>query len=137
MHATAVLDYLPKFKKVLGLPFAAHFINDFFIKCSLSDTPSMDKISMSYLFAFSRYQTKCVIEFLFRKLMTSWTLRFIFDRPLKQWLTGRKKGKDRNTKKWISWDEKELSRWNAKHFSVFEEMSFGEKRIDENSRHKL
>ena len=55
----------------------------------------MDKVSMSYLFSFSRYQTKCVIEFLFRQLMTS--LRFIFDHPLKQWPAGRKRGKDRNT----------------------------------------
>ena len=29
---------------------------------------------MSYLFSFSRYQTKCVIKFLFRQLMTSQTL---------------------------------------------------------------
>ena len=59
----------------------------------------MDKVSISYLFGFSRYQTKCVIKFLLRQFMTSWTiLRFIFDHPLKQWPTGRKKGKDRNKK---------------------------------------
>ena len=29
----------------------------------------MGKVSMSYLFSFSGYQTKCVIEFLFRELM--------------------------------------------------------------------
>ena len=51
----------------------------------------MDKVSMSYLFSFLRYQAKCVIKFLFRQLMTSQTLRFIFDQPLKQWLTGREK----------------------------------------------
>ena len=39
----------------------------------------MDKVSMSYLFSFSRYQTKCFTEFLFRQLMTSRTLGFIFD----------------------------------------------------------
>ena len=39
----------------------------------------------------SRYQTKGVIEFLFRQFMT---LRYIFDNPPKQWPTG----KDRNTK---------------------------------------
>ena len=50
----------------------------------------MDKVSMSYLFSFLRYQTKYV-KFLFRELMTSQTLRFIFDQPLKQWLTGREK----------------------------------------------
>ena len=29
----------------------------------------MAKVSMSYLFSFSSYQTKCVIKFLFRRLM--------------------------------------------------------------------
>ena len=48
---------------------------------------------MSYLLSFSRYQTKCVIEFLLRQLMASSTLRFIFDHSLKQWPTGRKKGR--------------------------------------------
>ena len=78
----------------------------------------MDEVSISYLFSFSRYQTKCVIEFLFRQLMTSWTLRLIFDHPLKQCSTGRKRGKVRNTKNWISWERKELFRWNKKHFSL-------------------
>ena len=53
----------------------------------------MEKVSMSYFFPFSRYQTKCVIKFLVKKLMTSSTLKFIFDQPLKQWLTEGKKGK--------------------------------------------
>ena len=43
----------------------------------------------------------CVIEFLRRQLMTSWTLRFIFNHPLKQWPTGRKRGKDRNEKSFL------------------------------------
>ena len=29
----------------------------------------MDKVSMSYLFSFLRYQAKCLIKFLYRKLM--------------------------------------------------------------------
>ena len=58
----------------------------------------MDKISMPSLFSFPRYQTKCVIKFLFRQLMMSQTIRFMLDQPLKQWLTGRKRGEDRNTK---------------------------------------
>ena len=58
----------------------------------------MDKVSMPYLFSFSGYQTKYFIEFLFRQLMTSRTLRIIFDHPPKQWPTGRKEVKDRNTK---------------------------------------
>ena len=35
----------------------------------------MDEVSMSYLLSFSRYQTKCVIEFLFRQLMASQTFK--------------------------------------------------------------
>ena len=46
-----------------------------------------------------RYDVPCRVgEFLFRQLMLSWTLRSIFDRPPKQWPTGRKRRKDRNTK---------------------------------------
>ena len=47
----------------------------------------MDKVSMSYLYSLLRCQTKYVITFLFRQLMT------IFHQPLKQWLTGEKEGK--------------------------------------------
>ena len=57
----------------------------------------MDKVSMSHI-SFSRYQTKCVINFLFRQLMTSQILRFFLDQPLKQWLTGKKIEEDENTK---------------------------------------
>ena len=62
----------------------------------------MNKVSISRLISFSRYQTKCVIKFLFSQLMTSQTLRFFLDQPLKQWLTGRKRGEDENTKTGIS-----------------------------------
>ena len=35
-------------------------------------------------------------------------------------------------------NEKELFRWNEKHFSVFEGLTFGEKqKFDKNSRHNL
>ena len=55
-------------------------------------------------------------------------VRFILDQDLKQWLTGRKRGKDRNIKSWIPWEQKELLRWNKKTaFIVFEGLSFGEK----------
>ena len=66
----AVLDYLPKLERGLGLAFAAHFLQDFPVKM-LFILHNMDKVSISYLFSFSRYQTKCAIEFLFRKLMAS------------------------------------------------------------------
>ena len=48
--------------------------------------------------------------------MTAWTLRFIFDHPLKQLATERKKGDDGNAKIWISRERKELFRQNKKHF---------------------
>ena len=53
-----------------------------------------------------------MIEFLFRQLMTSLTLRFIFDHPPKQWQTGRKRGKDKITKIRISRERKEFFRLN-------------------------
>ena len=77
----------------------------------------MNKGSMSHLISFSGYQAKCFIKFLFRQLMTLQTLRFFLDQPVKQWLAGRKRGEDENTKTWISWEQKEPFRWNKKHFS--------------------
>ena len=84
-------------------------------KCFLFNTLSKGKVSMPHLFSFPR----CVIKFLFRQLMMSQTIGFILDQPLKQWLTGRKRGKDGNTEIWISRERKELFRWNKKHFSYF------------------
>ena len=72
---------------------------------------------MSHLISFSRYQTICVIKSLFRQVMTSQTLRFFLNQPLKQWLTGKKRGEDENTKIQISQERKELFRSNKKHFS--------------------
>ena len=66
----AVLGYLPKLKRGLGLAFGAHFLHDFTIKYSVFNTLSIDKVSMSKLISFSSYQTKCVIKLLFRQLMT-------------------------------------------------------------------
>ena len=54
----AVLGYLTKLKRDLGLAFGAHFRHDFSIKMFL--------ISYSI-----NGQTKCVIKFLVRQLMTS------------------------------------------------------------------
>ena len=56
--------YLPKLKMGLGLALGAHFLHDF----SLFNALSIDKVSMSYLFSFSRDKTKCVTKFLFRQL---------------------------------------------------------------------
>ena len=55
----------------LGVAFDAHFLHDFSVKFSLFHTLIMDKVSMSHLISFSRYQTKRVFKFLLRHLMTS------------------------------------------------------------------
>ena len=59
-------NYLPKLKRNLGLAFGAYFLHDFSIKMFLFHTLSIDKVSISYLFFFSKYQTKYVVKFLFR-----------------------------------------------------------------------
>ena len=53
----AVSDYLAKLERGLRLAFGAHFLHDFSMKCSVFNTLSMDKVSMSKLISFSRYQT--------------------------------------------------------------------------------
>ena len=58
LHVMAVLVYFPKLKTGLGLAFGAHFLHGFFIQYPLSNNMSVDKISVSYLFSFSRYQIK-------------------------------------------------------------------------------
>ena len=106
-----VLGYLSKLKRSLGIAIDAYFLHDFPMKMfsthlysciilinTLFNTLSMNKVSMSYLFSFSRYQTKYVIKFLFRRLMTSLTLRSIFHHSLKEWPTGRKRAEVGNIK---------------------------------------
>ena len=89
----AVLGYLAKSKRSrLGLAFGAYFLHDFSIKI-LYQWAKFHCHNIS----FSRYKTKCV-KFLFRQLMTSYILRFFLDQPLKQWLAGKKRGEDENTK---------------------------------------
>ena len=92
-----VLGYLPKLNRGLGLAFGKHFLHDFSIKMLLFNTLSTENASITCLFSFPRYQTKCVSKFLFSQLMSQ-TIRFMLDQPLKQWLTGRRRGEDGNTK---------------------------------------
>ena len=58
----------------------------------------MDEVSKSHLIFFIRYQTKSDIKFLFRQLVTSYALRFFLNQPLKQWLAGKKRGKEEKKK---------------------------------------
>ena len=90
----------------LGLGFVVHFMHDFSIKMFFIWYSIYGQGFNVIPFFLVRISKKCVIEFLFRQLIMSWTLRFIFDHPPKQWPTGRKRGKGRNTKKWISWERK-------------------------------
>ena len=87
----AVLGYLAKLKRGLGLAFEAHFLHGFSI-----NVPYL--VAMSHLISFSRYQTKYVIKFLFRQVMNSKILRSFLDQSLRQWLTGKIRGEDENTK---------------------------------------
>ena len=77
----------------------------------------MAEVSMSHLISFSRYQTKCVIKFLFIQLMMSSTLRFFLDQPLKQWLTGKKEEKTKIEKFEYLQTEKSFLEEMKKHFS--------------------
>ena len=65
-------------------------------KCFQFETLSVDKLSMSCLVSFSKYQLKCVIKFLFRQLMASYILLESASKDI----TDRENG---NTEIWISW----------------------------------
>ena len=72
----------------------------------------MDKVSVSYIFFFPRYQTKCVIKFLLKQLMTS-------DYNFKIYL--------QSTSKATTGKGKKKGRWKKTFFRVFEGLSFGDK----------
>ena len=69
----AVLNYLPKLLRGLGLAFAAHFLHNFYYKNVLYLTLHLWAGFQCHTFYPSQdiKQTKCVIEFVFRQLMTS------------------------------------------------------------------
>ena len=64
--------YRPRKDERLSQPWSHPVVLIYPQKCSLFKTQSMDKVSMSYFFSFPRYQTKCVIKFIFRQLMMSY-----------------------------------------------------------------
>ena len=138
MHAIAVLVYIAKLKRGLALAVDAHFLHDFSIKMFLI-WYSYNGQSSNVTPYFLRKISKCVIRLLLPQLMMSWILRFFLDQPLKEWLTGRKRGKDKNTKTWISRERKDLFRWNKKHFSNFLKgyHLVKNKNLIKNSKHKL
>ena len=114
----AVLGYLGKLKRGLGLASGTAWFFHNNVPYSIP-YQSMDKVSMSHLISFSRYQTKCDIKFLFRQLMSSWTLRFFLRSTSKAMVDSEKKREDKNTKIWMSREWKELFRSNKSIFHSF------------------
>ena len=106
-----------KIVKRSGTSFCCTFCAWFFCKNVLYVILHLwAKFQCHTFFPSQDIKPKCVIEFLCKQLM-SWTLRFIFHHPLKQWPMGRKSDKGRNTKIWISQEWTEVFRWNNKYFS--------------------
>ena len=105
----AVLGYLGKLKRGLGLASGTAWFFHNNVPYSILYR-SMDKVQMSHLISFSRYQTECDIKFLFRQLMSSWTLRFLLRSTSKAMADSEKKREDKNTKIWMSREWKELFR---------------------------
>ena len=55
--------FLPKtVKRCLGLAFEANFLHDFPKKCSLCNTLSIDKVSMSYFFLSQEIKQKVLLS---------------------------------------------------------------------------
>ena len=127
LHTMAVLGDLAKLRRGLQLTFCEIICTIIPKKCSVFNTLPMDKVSMSHLISFSRYQTKCVIKFLFRQLMLSWSLRFFLNQPLKQWLTGKKMGRPKYKNLNISRATRAFSMKSKTFFIVTGELSFDEK----------
>ena len=69
------------------------------------------------------YSKKYICKFM---QASSWHHK-LFHFHLFFWVWKLWKGRENFTKVWISRERKELLRWNKKHFSVFERLSFGEK----------
>ena len=62
----------------------------------------MDKVSVSYLFSLSRYQTKPVIKFLVGQLITMINFKIYLLSPSKAIADRGERGEDGNAKIWIS-----------------------------------
>ena len=58
----AVLGYLPKLKRGLGLAFGVHFLHDFPKIFPYLLLYEWTKFQCHTFFSFSRYQTKCVLS---------------------------------------------------------------------------
>ena len=114
----AVLGYLAKLKRGLGLAFGAIFCMVFPWIFSVFNTLSMGRVSMSHLLSFSRHQAKSVVV---SSYSDSWWHHKFYDfswinRQCNGW-QGKKRDEDKDIKIWISQERKDLFRRNIKHFS--------------------
>ena len=75
----------------------------------------MEKFQCHTLFLSQDIKQNVLLSYLDNDDVTNF--KIFLDKPLKQWLTGRKRGDDENTKTWISRERKELFRRKKKHFS--------------------
>ena len=87
----SVLVYLAKFKKGSEASFWCTFSARFSHKIILYLILNQWKKFQFHAF-FPSQDTKQNV------VLNSQTLRFIFDQPVKEWLTGRKRWEDKNTK---------------------------------------
>ena len=76
----------------------------------------MDKVSMSHLISFSRYQISQVLIYTVDDIINFKIFLWSNSKAMADW---EKKREDKNTKIWISQEGKELFRWNKKHISYF------------------
>ena len=74
----------------------------------------MDKVSMSHLISFSRYQISQVLIYTVDDIINFKIFLWSNSKAMADW---EKKREDKNTKIWISQEGKELFRWNKKHIS--------------------
>ena len=116
LASNAYFGIFNKIKKGSGASFWCTFYAWFFHKI----------VSYLILFQWTKFKCHTLIRFqdikqnvlLSSYLFSWWRHKFFFlDQALKQWLTGKKRGEDGNTEIWISWERKEIFRWNKKHFS--------------------
>ena len=103
------------YKEVWGYLLLHIFCMIFLQKCFLSDTPSKSfNVIPFFLLKISKKMCYWVLIKTIDDVINYKICLRSFSKPM----AGRqKRGKARNTKIWISWEGKELFRWNKKHFS--------------------
>ena len=71
----------------------------------------MDKVSMSHVISFSRYQTKCVVKFLFRQFMQSYINLKIFLGSISKAMADREKKEGRRKYKNLNISRTKSAYW--------------------------